>query len=115
MVTFLFTDVEGSTRRWEADADATGDVLDQRGVVQHEPVARHLVRAVGELLPQRRDPGVDVVSGPRLRGRVGVTAGVHPGGFGDVRSCGHCTVVLGMRLSVVSVLVRMRVRRQARW
>jgi len=25
VVTFLFTDVEGSTRRWEADADAIGE------------------------------------------------------------------------------------------
>jgi class 3 adenylate cyclase len=27
VVTFLFTDVEGSTRRWEADADAMRTAL----------------------------------------------------------------------------------------
>jgi class 3 adenylate cyclase len=30
VVTFLFTDVEGSTRRWEADADAMRTALAAR-------------------------------------------------------------------------------------
>jgi class 3 adenylate cyclase len=28
VLTFLFTDIEGSTRRWEADADAMRDALE---------------------------------------------------------------------------------------
>jgi class 3 adenylate cyclase len=29
VVTFLFTDIEGSTRRWEADADAMRTALEK--------------------------------------------------------------------------------------
>ena len=35
VVTFLFTDVEGSTRRWEADAEAMRSAL-----VAHDKVLR---------------------------------------------------------------------------
>jgi hypothetical protein len=41
-VTFLFTDVEGSTRRWEADADAMRSAL---GV--HDKVLRGAIEAHG--------------------------------------------------------------------
>ena len=40
MVTFLFTDVEGSTRRWEADADAMRAAL-----AAHDEVLRGAIEA----------------------------------------------------------------------
>ena len=40
VVTFLFTDIEGSTRRWEADADAMRAAL-----VAHDDVLREIVAA----------------------------------------------------------------------
>jgi predicted ATPase len=39
--TFLFTDIEGSTRRWEADADAMRVALDAHNKVLRETVAAH--------------------------------------------------------------------------
>jgi class 3 adenylate cyclase len=42
VVTFLFTDVEGSTRRWEADADAMRVAL-----VAHDEVLLHAIEAQG--------------------------------------------------------------------
>ncbi|VEG46665.1 putative ATPase [Mycolicibacterium flavescens] len=38
VVTFLFTDIEGSTRRWEADADAM-----RRALASHDDTMRHAV------------------------------------------------------------------------
>ena len=40
VVTFLFTDIEGSTRRWEADADAMRAAL-----VAHDEVLRSSIEA----------------------------------------------------------------------
>ena len=40
MVTFLFTDVEGSTRRWEANADAMRAAL-----AAHDEVLRGAIKA----------------------------------------------------------------------
>ena len=40
VVTFLFTDVEGSTRRWEADADAMRIAL-----AAHDEVLRGAIEA----------------------------------------------------------------------
>jgi class 3 adenylate cyclase len=40
VVTFLFTDVEGSTRRWEADADGMRAAL-----VVHDKVLRTAIEA----------------------------------------------------------------------
>jgi len=40
VVTFLFTDVEGSTRRWETDADAMRAAL-----VVHDKVLRTAIEA----------------------------------------------------------------------
>lgn len=45
MVTFLFTDVEGSTRRWEADAAAMRAALSA-----HDEVLRHAITAHGGFL-----------------------------------------------------------------
>ena len=42
VVTFLFTDVEGSTRRWEADAD-----LMRKALAAHDEVLRHQIEAHG--------------------------------------------------------------------
>src|SRR5580693_3630929 len=42
VVTFLFTDVEGSTRRWEADADAMRIAL-----AAHDEVLRSAIEAHG--------------------------------------------------------------------
>ena len=40
VVTFLFTDIEGSTRRWEADADAMRAAL-----IAHDEVLRSSIEA----------------------------------------------------------------------
>ena len=45
VVTFLFTDVEGSTRRWEADADAMRVAL-----AAHDEVLRSAIEAHGGFL-----------------------------------------------------------------
>jgi len=41
VVTFLFTDVEGSTRRWEADADAMRAALAAHDEVLHRAIEAH--------------------------------------------------------------------------
>ena len=41
VLTFLFTDIEGSTRRWEADADAMRVALEAHNEVLRETVAAH--------------------------------------------------------------------------
>src|SRR5260370_37936050 len=45
VVTFLFTDVEGSTRRWETDAEGMRAAL-----AVHDEVLRHEIEAHGGLL-----------------------------------------------------------------
>jgi class 3 adenylate cyclase len=40
VVTFLFTDIEGSTRRWEADADSM-----RRALAAHDEIMRDTVAA----------------------------------------------------------------------
>ena len=45
VVTFLFTDVEGSTRRWEADADGMRAAL-----AAHDEVLRTAIEAHGGYL-----------------------------------------------------------------
>ena len=57
VVTFLFTDIEGSTRRWEADADAmrkalaAHDELLRKAIEAHEglPLQAHRRRGVRSL------------------------------------------------------------------
>ncbi len=44
VVTFLFTDVEGSTRRWEPDADAM-----RASLAKHDAVLRTAIEAHGGL------------------------------------------------------------------
>jgi predicted ATPase len=53
VVTFLFTDVEGSTRRWEADADAMRAAL-----VAHDRVLRKAIEAHGGFLFKHTGDGV---------------------------------------------------------
>ena len=53
VVTFLFTDIEGSTRRWEADADAMRAAL-----VAHDEVLRTAIEAHGGFLFRHTGDGV---------------------------------------------------------
>ena len=53
MVTFLFTDVEGSTRRWEADADGMRVAL-----AAHDEVLRAAIEAHGGWLFKHTGDGV---------------------------------------------------------
>ena len=53
LVTFLFTDVEGSTRRWEADADAMRAAL-----AAHDEVLREAIEAHGGWLFKHTGDGV---------------------------------------------------------
>ena len=53
VVTFLFTDVEGSTRRWEADADEMRVAL-----AAHDEVLRSAIEAHGGWLFKHTGDGV---------------------------------------------------------
>jgi predicted ATPase len=53
VVTFLFTDVEGSTRRWEADADAMRAAL-----AAHDDVLRKVIEAQGGFMFKHTGDGV---------------------------------------------------------
>src|ERR1700721_640972 len=53
IITFLFTDIEGSTRRWEADADAMRAAL-----AAHDEVLRSAVEAHGGWLFKHTGDGV---------------------------------------------------------
>jgi len=53
VVTFLFTDVEGSTRRWEADADEMRAAL-----ATHDQVLRRAIEAHGGFLFKHTGDGV---------------------------------------------------------
>jgi predicted ATPase/class 3 adenylate cyclase len=53
VVTFLFTDIEGSTRRWEADADAMRAAL-----AAHDAVLREAIEAHGGFMFKHTGDGV---------------------------------------------------------
>ena len=53
VVTFLFTDVEGSTRRWESDADGM-----RKALAVHDEVLRHQIEAHGGFLFKHTGDGV---------------------------------------------------------
>jgi class 3 adenylate cyclase len=53
VVTFLFTDVEGSTRRWEADAEGMRVAL-----AAHDEVLRNVIEAHGGLMFKHTGDGV---------------------------------------------------------
>ena len=70
VVTFLFTDVEGSTRRWEADADAMRAAL-----AAHDEVLRGAVEAHGGWLFKHTGDGVCAAfASPRSAVDAAVTA-----------------------------------------
>ena len=52
-VTFLFTDVEGSTRRWEADADGM-----RKALAAHDEVLRRAIETRGGWLFKHTGDGV---------------------------------------------------------
>jgi len=52
VVTFLFTDVEGSTRRWEADAEGMRAAL-----AAHDEALRAAIQAQGGPRRRRHAPG----------------------------------------------------------
>jgi class 3 adenylate cyclase len=60
VVTFLFTDVEGSTRRWEADADAM-----QAALLTHDEVLRSAIEAHEGFLFSHTGDGVAAACGSR--------------------------------------------------
>ena len=61
VVTFLFTDVEGSTRRWEADADEMRSAL-----ASHDEVLRKAIEARGRWLFKHTGDGVcAAIASPR--------------------------------------------------
>jgi len=86
VVTFLFTDVERSTRRWEADADAMRAAL-----AEHDAVLRNAIEAHGGFLFSHTGDGVVAafaVTEVRCRrcGRCAAGAGVAGAdGVGDRR------------------------------
>jgi predicted ATPase len=53
IVTFLFTDIEGSTRRWEADADAMAAAL-----LRHDDVLREAVTGCGGSIFKHTGDGI---------------------------------------------------------
>ena len=53
VVTFLFTDVEGSTRRWEADADGMRAAL-----AAHDEVLREAIEAHGGFMFKHTGDGI---------------------------------------------------------
>ena len=70
MVTFLFTDVEGSTRRWEADAEGMRTAL-----VAHDEVLRAAIEAHGGwLFKHTGDGACAAFASPRSAVDAAVTA-----------------------------------------
>ncbi|MGO9352732.1 MAG: adenylate/guanylate cyclase domain-containing protein, partial [Mycobacterium sp.] len=70
VVTFLFTDVEGSTRRWETDADEMRAAL-----AAHDEVLRNAIHAHGGFLFKHTGDGVCAVfSSPRAAVDAAITA-----------------------------------------
>ena len=71
VVTFLFTDVEGSTRRWEADADGM-----RASLAAHDKVLRNAIEMHGGLLFKHTGDGVCAAfASPRSAVDAAVAAG----------------------------------------
>jgi hypothetical protein len=69
-VTFLFTDIEGSTRRWEADADAMRAAL-----IAHDEVLRTTIEAHGGFLFSHTGDGVVAAfASPKAAGDAAIAA-----------------------------------------
>ena len=60
VVTFLFTDIEGSTRRWEADAEAMRAALSK-----HDQVLQTAIESQDGFLFSHTGDGVVAASRPR--------------------------------------------------
>ena len=68
VVTFLFTDIEGSTRRWEADAEAMrAALLEHDQVLRTTIEARILNRVDSVLLGLEQVTGKDGIRVTRIR------------------------------------------------
>jgi class 3 adenylate cyclase len=98
VVTFLFTDVEGSTRRWEADADGMREAL-----AAHDEVLRSAISAHGGFLFKHTgdgvcaafasprsavDAAVDAQRALELPVRMGIATGEAELRDGDLFRCG---------------------------
>jgi predicted ATPase len=70
ILTFLFTDIEGSTRRWEADADAMRAALEAHNHVLREAVETHQ----GQVFNYTGDGMCAVFASPRSAVDAAVTA-----------------------------------------
>ena len=70
VVTFLFTDIEGSTRRWESDADVMGGALDAHDATLREAIESHR----GWLFKHTGDGVCAVFSSPRSAVHAAVAA-----------------------------------------
>ena len=81
VVTFLFTDVEGSTRRWEADADGMRVAL-----AAHDEVLRKAIEAHDGFLFSHTGDGVCGVRVAEVRGR---RCGRRAAGTGVAGADGH--------------------------
>jgi class 3 adenylate cyclase len=70
VVTFLFTDVEGSTRRWEADPDAM-----RLALAAHDEVLRTVIEAQGGFMFKHTGDGVCAAfSSPRAAADAAMAA-----------------------------------------
>jgi hypothetical protein len=70
VVTFLFTDIEGSTRRWEADADAMRAAL-----LEHDEVLRDAIESHGGFLFSHTGDGVVAAfASPKSAADAAITA-----------------------------------------
>jgi class 3 adenylate cyclase len=84
VVTFLFTDVEGSTRRWEADAEGMRIAL-----AAYDALLRNVIEAPGGVLFKHTGDGVCAAfSSPKSEGD-GVAARYRPTRAARLRF-GHC-------------------------
>jgi class 3 adenylate cyclase len=73
-LTFLFTDIEASTRRWETDAAAMSAAL-----ARHDATARHAVTAAGGRIFKHTGDGVCAVFGSSAAGPLRVRMALHSG------------------------------------
>src|SRR5213079_653884 len=70
VVTFLFTDIEGSTRRWEADAEAMREALSEHDRVLQSAIESH----DGFIFSRRGDGFVAAFSSPKCAVDAAVAA-----------------------------------------
>jgi class 3 adenylate cyclase len=74
LVTFLFTDIEGSTRRWEADADAMRVAL-----AAHDEVLRSAIELHGGVMFKHTGDGACAAfSSPRAAVDAAAAAAISP-------------------------------------